>query len=156
MRSLPLFLAIVSAFGLSFLKHISVLMYPLSAFIFYYYLPVLYASSRINILHHRQLKTKELFHMKFYPMELSMWFVSTCFFGFILSHLISDLVFHHREIVYHFLLFLIQVAIIGFIYCEYDVNNFHISSKKAIFEIQGRIISFIIFFIMTLLFVMNH
>jgi len=154
MHSIPLFLAIVIAFGLSFLKHISLAMYPLSAFIFYFYLPVLYSSSRINILHH--IKNKEMFHIKYYPMELSVWFVSTCFFAFILSHLASDLLFHHRQEVYHFLFFLISAGLIGILYCERDVSRFHISSKKTLFEIQGRLLSFQIFFIMTIFFVMSH
>jgi len=154
MRSLPLFLAIIIAFGLSFIKHLSVLMYPLSAFIFYYYLPVLYASSRINILHH--IKNHQVWHIKFYPMELSMWLISTFFFAFILSHLISDLLFHHRETLYHFMFFLITGGLLGILYCERDLTNFNTSSKKSIFEIQGRILSFEILFIMILLFVMNH
>mgnify|MGYP000011001168 FL=1 len=154
MRSIPLFLAIVIAFGLSFLKHISVVMYPLSAVIFYYYLPVLYASSRINILHH--IKDKELLHIKFYPMELSMWLVSTSFFAFILSHLISDLLFNHREHTYHFTIFLIVAGLLGIIYCERDASKYHILSKRAAFETQGRFLSFEFFFIMVLLFVMNH
>jgi len=154
MHSIPLFLAIVIAFGLSFLKHISLAMYPLSAFIFYYYLPVLYASSRINILHH--IKDKEVFHIKFYPMELSMWLVSTSFFAFILSHLISDLLFHHREALYHFTFFLITAALVGIIYCERDATRYHLSSKRTAFELQGRFLSFEFLFIMTLLFAMNH
>lgn len=154
MRSLPLFFIIVIAFGLSFAKHISVLMYPLSAIIFYFYLPVLYASSRINILHHT--KERELFHIKFYPMELAMWLVSTCFFSFILSHLISELFFNHRESLYHFMIFLITLVLGGIIYCEFDTRKFHISSKKIIFEMQGRLLSFQLLFVMVLLFVMNH
>jgi hypothetical protein len=154
MRSFPLFAAIVIAFGLSFVKHISVAMYPLSAVIFYYYLPVLYASSRINILHH--IKNKEVFHIKFYPMELSMWLASTLFFAFVLSHLISDMLFHHREAVYHFTFFLMSIGLTGIIYCERHASGMQISAKKTIFEIQGRFLSFEIFFILTLLFVMNH
>jgi len=154
MRSIPLFVAIVIAFGLSFLKHISAVMYPLSAVIFYFYLPVLYASSRINILHH--IKDKELLHIKFYPMELSMWLVSTSFFAFILSHLISDLLFDHRQHLYHFMIFMITVGLIGIIYCECDARKYHILSKRTAFETQGRFLSFEFFFIMVLLFVMNH
>ncbi len=154
MRSIPLFIAIVIAFGLSFLKHISALMYPLSAVIFYFYLPLLYASSRINILHH--IKEKEIFHIKFYPMELSMWLVSTSFFAFILSHLISDLMFAHRQSLYHFSFFLIILGLGGIIYFEMDANKFHNSSKKSAFVKQGRFLGFEFLFIMTLLFVMNH
>ncbi len=154
MRSLPLFIAVVIAFGLSFSRHISVAMYPLSAVIFYFYLPVLYASSRINILHH--IREKQLFHIKFYPMELSMWLVSTCFFGFILSHLMADLLFDYREYIYHFTIFLITLGLIGIIYCEFDAGKYHILSKKTAFETQGRLLSFELFFIMILLFVVNH
>lgn len=154
MRSLPLFLAIVIAFTLSFLKHISLAMYPLSIIIFYFYLPVLYASSRINILHH--LEQKEVFHIKFYPMELSMWLVSTCFFSFILAHLLSDLLFHQRESIYHFSVFLISLGIIGIVFCELDAKKFHLTSKKNSFLMQGRLLSFEFLFILTLLFVINH
>lgn len=154
MRSIPLFLSIIIAFGLSFSKHVSVLMYPLSAIIFYFYLPLLYASSRINILHH--IKEKELFHIKFYPMELGMWLVSTCFFAFILAHLLSDLLFQHREHLYHFTIFLIFSNLISIIYYELNTNKFHINSKKANFEKQGLLLSFEFLFIMILLFFINH
>ncbi len=154
LKPILLFLAIVIAFGLSFLKHFSLIMYPLSFIIFYFYLPVLYASSRINILHH--IKEKEVFHIKFYPMELSMWLVSTCFFAFILSHLLSDLLFHYRESIYHFSYFLITLGLTGIVYCELDAMKFHNSSKKTIFETQGRLLSFEFLFIMILLFTMNH
>lgn len=154
LRAIPLFIAIVIAFGLSFLKHISVLMYPLSAVIFFFYLPLLYASSRINILHH--IKEKQVFYIKFYPMELSMWLVSSCFFGFILSHLISDLLFDYRQTLYHFSFFLIVLGLGGIIYCELDANKFHNASKKTAFVTQGRFLGFELLFIMILLFVMNH
>lgn len=154
MRSIPLFLVILVAFGLSFLRHISVLMYPLSAVIFYFYLPVLYASSRINILHH--IKEKEVFHIHFYPMELGMWLVSSLFFSFVISHLLADVLFPYRQSFYHFTFFLIAVGIWGIIYCEQKANKIHISSKNVIFETQGRLLCFELFFFMFLLFVMNH
>ena len=154
MRSLPLFLVIVLAFGLSFSKHISAAMYPLSAVIFYYYLPVLYASSRINILHH--IKEKEVFHIKFYPMELSMWLVSTCFFSFVLAHLLSDMLFSYRESLYHFSYFLITAGLTGIIYYELKVNKCPLSLKNNVFETQGKLLGFEFLFIMILLFVMNH
>lgn len=89
-------------------------------------------------------------------MELSMWLASTLFFAFVLSHLISDMLFHHREAVYHFTFFLMSIGLTGIIYCERHASGMQISAKKTIFEIQGRFLSFEIFFILTLLFVMNH
>ncbi len=154
MRSIILFSVIFFAFALSFTKHISAIMYPLSAIIFYVYLPVLYASSRINILHHK--KEKEVFHIKFYPMELGLWLVSTCFLAFVISHLLSDLLFHHLEHLYHFTYFLILLGLVGIIYCELDVNKLHFSSKKIAFELQGKFLSFEIFFIIFIFFAMNH
>lgn len=154
MRSALLFIIIIVAFSLSFTKHISLVMYPLSAIIFYFYLPVLYASSRINILHH--IKESEILHIKFYPMELSFWLVSTCFFSFILSHLLSDVLFEFRESLYHFMYFLITLGVGGIVYCELNANKFHNSSKKAAFKTQGRFLSFEFLFISFLLFVMNH
>ncbi|MEE9339407.1 MAG: hypothetical protein V3U87_15130 [Methylococcaceae bacterium] len=154
MRSIILFSVIFIAFALSFTKHISAIMYPLSAILFYVYLPVLYASSRINILHHK--KEKEVFHIKFYPMELSLWLGSTCFLAFVISHLLSDLLFHHLEHLYHFTYFLILLGLVGIIYCELDVNKLHLSSKKTAFELQGKFLSFEIFFIIFIFFAMNH
>jgi len=154
MRSVPLFIAIVIAFGLSFLEHISVLIYPLSAIIFYNYLPVLYASSRINILYHA--KEKKFLCIKFHPMELSLWLVSTSFFSFILAHLFADLLFPYREHLYHSTIFLIFSGLIGIIYYELNANKFHISSKKTSFKAQGRLLSLEFLFVMILLFATNH
>lgn len=154
MHSITLFIIIVIAFALSFVKHISLAMYPLSAILFYYYLPVLYASSRINILRH--LEKPEALHIRFYPMEITLWFVSSCFFAFILAHLISDLMFDYRLPLYHLSYFLIACALTGIIYCEWEAKRLHILNKKKTFEIQGRFLSFEILFILILLFVMNH
>lgn len=154
MRPIILFLIIFIAFALSFTKHISAIMYPLSAILFYNYLPILYASSRINILHHK--KEKEVFHIKFYPMELSLWLLCTCFLAFVISHLLSDLLFHHLEHLYHFTYFLILLGLVGIIYCELDVNKLHLSPKKTAFELQGKFLSFEIFFIIFIFFAMNH
>ncbi len=154
MKSIFIFSIISIAFVVSFTKHISAIMYPLSVILFYVYLPVLYASSRINILHHK--KNKEVFYIKFYPMELGLWLVSTCFLAFVISHLLSDLLFHHLEHLYHFTYFLIVCGLVGTIYCEIDVNKLHNSSKNKAFELQGKFLSFEIFFIIFIFFAMNH
>lgn len=154
MRPYFLFIFVLAAFALSFSRHISFLMYPLSVVIFYLYLPVLYASSRINILHHK--KEQEIFHIKFYPIELSMWLVSTLFFGFMLSHLIADLLFPYREYLYHFTIFLITFGMGCIVYCESIAENLHTPAKNLLFKLQGRLVGFELLFIMTLLFAMNH
>ncbi|MCF6203289.1 MAG: hypothetical protein L3J59_06395 [Methylococcaceae bacterium] len=154
MESIIIFSVIFFAFAFSLTKHISAIMYPLSAILFYVYLPILYASSRINILHHK--KEKEVFHIKFYPMELGLWLASTCFLAFVISHLLADLLFHHLEHLYHFTYFLIILGLGGIVYCELDVNKLHISSKKTAFELQGKFLSFEIFFIIFIFFAMNH
>lgn len=154
MKPIALFSVIIIAFGLAFSKHISIIMYPLSAVLFYVYLPILYASSRINILNHKT--EKEVLHIKFYPMELSVWFACTCFLAFVISHLLSDVLFHHLEHLYHFTYFLIVIGFAGAIFCELDVNRFHLLSKKIDYRLQGRLLSFEIFFIIFLFFAMNH
>ena len=125
MRSFPLFLVIVIVFILSLSKHLSLIMYPLCAVIFYFYLPLLYTSSRLNILHHQS--NADIWHIKFYPIELSMWFISTCFFSYILSHLLSDILFLYRESLYHFTFFLIILGMGGVTYYELDAKkiSFH-------------------------------
>jgi hypothetical protein len=154
MKSYLIFIIVIVAFGLSFSKHISFLMYPLSGAIFYFYLPVLYASSRINILHH--IKEKEVFHIKFYPMELGLWLISTCFFSYVLSHLLSELLYPYRESLYHFSFLLIIMGLAGIVYCELDAIKFHLTSKKKSFTAQGKLLSFEIFFVMLLIFELSH
>jgi len=154
MKPYLLFIIVIVAFSLSFSKHISFLMYPLSAAIFYFYLPVLYASSRINILHH--IRKKEVFHVKFYPMELGLWLIGACFFSYVLSHLFSDLLYPYRESLYHFSFFLIIIGLLGIVYCELDANKFHLSSKKSSFTTQGKLLSFEILFVMLLIFELSQ
>lgn len=153
MNPFLLFLIVIVAFGLSFSKHLSVIMYPLSVVIFYFYLPILYSSSRINILHHR--KEKEVFHIKFYPIELGAWFLSTCFFSYVLTHLVSDLLYDYREPLYHFTFFLVTVGLAGAIYCEVDANKLHHLSKQKVYKTQGKFLGFELLFIMLLFFEMN-
>jgi len=154
MKSIAIFSVIIIAFGLSFSKHISIIMYPLSAVLFYVYLPVLYASSRRNVLQHK--KEKEVFNIKFYPMELSLWLACTCFLAFVMSHLLADLLFHQLEHLYHFTYFLILMGLAGAVFCELDANRLHLLSKKIDYRLQGRFLSFEIFFIIFLFFAMNH
>jgi hypothetical protein len=154
MKPVLLFVIIIVAFAFSLGKHISMLMYPLTAIIFYFYLPTLYASSRMNILHH--IKESEILHIKFYPMELSLWLVSTCFFSYILSHLLSDILFPFWESLYHFTFFLSTLGLGAIIFCELDANKFHISSKKTVYKTQGRFLSFEFLFVFFLLFIINH
>ncbi|MCK5831251.1 MAG: hypothetical protein KAH20_13225 [Methylococcales bacterium] len=154
MRSISLFSVIIIAFGLAFSKHISLFMYPLGAILFYVYLPILYATSRINVLHHK--KEQEVLHIKFYAMELGVWLACTCFLAFVLSHLFSDLVSHELKHLYHFTYFLIFIGLAGAILCELDANKLHLLSKKVDYRLQGRFLSFEVFFIIFLFFSMNH
>lgn len=153
MKPFLLFLIVIIAFGLSFSKHLSIIMYPLSVVIFYFYLPILYSSSRINSLHH--LKESEVFHIKFYPMELGFWFLCTCFFSYVLTHLISDLLYSYREELYHFTFFLVAVGLAGTIYCELDAKKLHRLSRQSIYKVQGKFLAFELLFIMLLFFEMN-
>ncbi len=136
-RSLPIFFTVVISFILSFFKHFSVLLYPLSGIIFYFYLPIFYATSRMNII--RYQVNGEYPHIRLYLMELSIWFVSTCFFSFILAHFLADLFFDHQAAIYHFSYFLLTVGVVGIAVSEYyaNKNKAEYESAKKFFEIQG-------------------
>ena len=155
MKSTFLFIIIFTIFCLAFIKHISAIMYPLSMVIFYAYLPILYSSSRLNLLNHKTNKTKS-FYIKFYPIELGLWFVCTCFLAFLISHLLSDLLFHQLQTLYHFTYFLIGFGLLGSLYYEWDVAKLHYTPKEVAFKIQGRLLSFEIFFIFFQFFAKNH
>ncbi len=44
----------------------------------------------------------------------------------------------------------------GIVYCELKVDGIQFSSKRILFEFQGKLLGFEFLFIMILLFVMNH
>lgn len=154
MKAFLIFLAILTVFSFAIAKHISAVMYPLSAVLFYLYLPVLYTSSRINTLHHA--KGKVLYHIKFYPMELAVWLICTCFLSFLISHLLADLLFDHLQSLYHLTYFLIGLGAAAIAYCELDTKTLHFFSRQTAFERQGLFLSLEIFFIFFLLFAKNH
>ena len=154
MKPFILFATILTIFLLAFLKHISAVMYPLSAIIFYRYLPVLYTASRINTLHHA--KGKEFIHRKFYPIELSIWLISTCFLSFIIAHLLTDLLFLYLKSLYHLTYFLISLGLAGIVFYEIDASRLHLLSKKTAFKQQGLFLSIEIFLFFFLFFAKNH
>lgn len=154
MKSGLIFLIIISAFSMAFSRHVSFLMYPLSGYIFYRYVPVIYTTCRINILHHPHCK--QLFGISFYPLELIVWLICALFFSFVIDHLLADIFFLHLQSLYHFTWFLIAITLIGIVYIEPGlIKQVSIPKTKA-FEIQGRLLSFEVLFVTFLLFSTNH
>lgn len=126
-------------FLISFKFHVTVVMYPLSAIIFYFYIPYLYALSRVNVLKHDQ--ETEILHLKFYPMELLLWLVACSFFAFIIAHLLADLLFHMPHL-HHFMFILMMGYLTMIINRELKAKKLHGLSKKDNFVKQGRLLSF--------------
>lgn len=153
-KSLPLIIAIIVGFGFAFFKHISVPMYLLSAVIFYFYLPMLYSYSRVNVFYH--VKAKEFIHLKYYPLEFLFWLLATCFFSFILAHLLADL-FHGMEKHVHFFIYpLIFIYLVMIFYRELSIKKLHDIEQQINYEKQGRLISFEVLFTFILLFLIPH
>ncbi len=144
MKTFLLFVAILLGFLISFKYHISVVMYALSGIIFYFYIPYLYALSRINILKHKQ--ETELLHLKFYPMELLLWIIACSFFAFIIAHLLADLLFQMPHL-HHFMFFLMIGYLGMIIFRELKARNLHGFNKKTNFVQQGRLLSFEMLFV---------
>ena len=111
MKSFPLFAAIIVAFIISLKGHISLTMYLLSGVIFYFYLPMLYSYSRVNVLRH--MEANEFMHVKYYPMEFILWLIACCFFAFIIAHLLADLLFRFTHL--HFFIFPLIFGYMGLI-----------------------------------------
>jgi hypothetical protein len=156
MKSIPLFLAISMAFILAFFGHISVVLYTLSVLIFYFYIPILYSYSRVNVFHGDDFK--EVVHLRFYPMEFTIWVVLTSFFSYIIAHLLASLLFdvHHLH-QYMFPVMLLYIALI--IYRELQGKKLHEQHNQAEqinYEKQGRLISFEILFLFLALFMIQH
>ena len=153
-KSLPLVVAIIAGFIFSFFEHISVPMYLLSAVIFYFYLPMLYSYSRVNIFYH--IKAQEFLHLKYYPLEFLFWLLATCFFSFILTHLLADLAFGMEKHVHEFMYPLIVIYLGIIFYRELSAKNLHDVEKQINYEKQGRLITFQVLFLFVLLFMMKH
>lgn len=154
MKSAILFVLIISIFTFSFIEHRALLMYPLSALIFYMYLPKLYAYSRVNILHH--IKAKEFVHLKYYPMELFMWLLATCFFSFILAHLTADLLYRYSKHIHYFMYPVIFIDLGFIIHRELKSKTLLEEQRPQLYERQGRLLTFEILFVFLLLFMIPH
>ncbi len=154
MKSAVLFVLIITIFTLSFVDHHAVLMYPLSALIFYVYLPKIYAFSRINIFHH--LKANEFIHLKYYPMEFFLWLLATCFFSFILAHLTADLLYRYSKHIHYFMYPVIFIDLGFIVYREVRAKNLLTEQLQSYYERQGRLLTFEILFIFLLLFMIPH
>jgi len=154
MNSLPLIIAICLGFIFSFLEHISFVMYLSSGIIFYFYLPVLYCYSRVNRFNH--VRAKEFLQLKYYPLEFLIWLVTTCFFSFILAHLLADLLDEINKPIRIIAFLLILVCLVLIYYRELTTKKLHSQDVKINYEKQGRIICFEVLFIFVLLFLLSH
>jgi hypothetical protein len=129
-------------------------MYLLTAVIFYFYLPMLYSYSRVNIFYH--VKAEEFMHLKYYPLEFSFWLITTCFFSFILAHLLADLAYGMDKPIHIFGLPLVIIYLVMIFYRELAAKKLHNQEEKINYEKQGRLISFEVLLVFILLFMLHH
>jgi hypothetical protein len=153
-KSMPLIIAIVVGFVLSFFKHISIPMYLLSGVIFYFYIPMLYSYSRVNVFNH--IRVQQFMHLKYYRMEFLFWLLVTSFFSFILAHLLADLSFGVEKPIHIIIYMLVLFYLIMIFYRELSAKKLHNIDEQINYERQGRLISFEILFVFILLFMMKH
>jgi hypothetical protein len=147
-------MATIVGFGFAFFEHISVPMYLLSGVIFYFYLPMLYSYSRVNVFFH--VKAKEFLHLKYYPLEFLFWLLATCFFAFILAHLLASLAFGMEKHVHEFIFPLIFIYLVIIFYRELSAKKLHNTDEQINYEKQGRLITFEVLLMFILLFMMQH
>lgn len=153
-KTVPLIVAVSIGFVISFFEHISVVMYLLTAVIFYFYLPMLYSYSRVNVFYH--VKAEEFMHLKYYPLEFSFWLITTCFFSFILAHLLADLAYDINKPI-HILAFPLIIAYSVMIFHrEVAAKKLHNQEEQINYEKQGRLISFVVLLVFILLFMLYH
>lgn len=144
MKTFVLPIVTALAFAVTFKYHIAVAMYALSAVIFYLYVPQLYVLSRVNILQHAH--GKEFLHLKYYPMELTLWLLACSFFAFIIAHLLADLLFNMPHL-HHFMFFLMMIYLGLIIFREIKAKKLYDSDKQINYVQQGRLLSFEMLFV---------
>ena len=152
MKPVPLFFITVAAFIFSFMRHISFAMYPLSFVIFYFYIPKLYAWSRINVLWHHE--AKEFMHLRFYPSEFIIWLVGTCFFAFIIAHLLADFLFDIEQLSFY-ILPAMGVYLVFIVLRELKAKDLGEKLSQEVYEQQGRMLSVEILMVFLLLLAMH-
>ena len=145
---------VLITFSVAFYEHISVAMYLLAAVIFYFYIPRVYVYSRVNIFNH--ITNKEFIHLKYYPLEFVFWLFATCFFAFILAHLLADLAYGVEKHVHYMVYILIFIDLAFITRRELAAKKLQFESLETNYEQQGWLLAFEILFAFIMLFMMPH
>lgn len=151
-------LVLIPAFILAFELHIKYLMYPLAAAIFYLYVPLLYLNGKKSALQDAQQDGAARYYSYLW---FSLWFIVTCFFSYMLSHLLADVIssFHWRFFRYLLYIFLLLMAGgLGVIfYLQWTSKKIAaLGDIHTNFETQGRLASFEILLSLLIIFLLKH
>lgn len=151
-------LIIIPAFILTFELHIKYLMYPLAAATFYLYVPFLYLYGKKSALQYKQQGAPANY---FAYLWFALWFVVTCFFSYMLSHLLADVIssFHwsfFRYLLYVFLLLMV-IGLGVIVYLQWTSKKIDALGDITMnFETQGRLASFEILLSLLIIFLIKH
>jgi hypothetical protein len=151
-------LIVIPAFILAFELHIKFLMYPLAAAIFYLYVPLLYLHGKKSALQYAQNGGSA----KFYSyLWFSAWFIVTCFFSYMLSHLLADVISSFHWSFFRYLLYVFILLMAGglgiIVYLQWTSKKIDtLGDIRMNFEKQGRLASFEILFTLLVVFLVKH
>lgn len=162
LKVLGIFFIVVFGFIFSFAKHLTVVYYFLSIIIFLFYLPQIYASSRISIKKKWSVLEKYSCSSGFcklpvYPIEFYTWLGMSMFFTYLLAHLLADRFDGLDEtvniMIFPFLFVCMLLVVVWELYIHKVDDKLQ---KRNAYILQGRVINFIILLIFTLIFFFGH
>jgi hypothetical protein len=149
---------IALAFIIAFELHIKSLMYPLAAAIFYLYVPLLYLYGKKSMLQYARHDGP----VKYYAcLWFLAWFIITCFFSYMLSHLLADVISSFHWSFFRYLLYLFILLITGglgiFFFLQCNIKKIDaLDDIRTNFEKQGRLAGFEILFLLLVFFLLKH
>lgn len=158
-KAFYLSLIVIPAFILTFELHIKYLMYPLAAAVFYIYVPLLFLYGKKSLLQYKQQGGAPANYYAY--LWFSLWFVTTCFFSYMLSHLLADVIssFHwsfFRYLLYAFLLLMV-IGLGVIVYLQWTSKRIEALGDITMnFETQGRLASFEILLLLLIIFLIKH
>lgn len=157
-KTLYMALAVITAFIIAFKLHLKFLMYPLAAAIFYFYVPLLYLFAKKSALQYAQSDSpaKLVSYLWF-----SAWFLVACFFSYMLSHLLADVITSFHWSFFRYLLYVFILLMAGglgiIVYLQWTSKKIDALGDMHInFETQGRLASFEILLSLLIVFLVKH
>jgi hypothetical protein len=99
-------------------------------------------------------EAKEFMHLRFYPSEFIIWLVGTCFFAFIIAHLLADFLFDIEQLSFY-ILPAMGVYLVFIVLRELKAKDLGEKLSQEVYEQQGRMLSVEILMVFLLLLAMH-